>query len=326
MFDKLKLPWENLISILMDSCNIMRGSKSGLETLIRKHKAHHMLDIDDGDSCHHAHNAAKSFCEPFEKEVESLLTKLYNDFKWSPDKKQALKLICEALVIQGTTPENYVSHRWLSVYAVYDVCVDTDRLWDAYVEFYYSFLSDSDHSTYLSVLQDIYKIHNVDKPTQDAIKKVQKMMKEKIKKRMTKEGLQRVKYIVQKIFHTGPKTKVIIHVFVSVLPLLKKYVMLFQGEKPMVHLLNDKETELLQDFLACFINSEKLKDATARTLIELKVEEPTNHLPDATIFLAKYIHKKLPASLAKEIIVKLKAGYVKCAQCLQRKMPVNNSL
>ena len=80
MFDELRLPWKNLVSILMDSCYVMRGSKGGLETLIRQNKAPHLLDID-GDSCHHAHNAAKSFCAPFEKYVEELLTSLYNDFK-----------------------------------------------------------------------------------------------------------------------------------------------------------------------------------------------------------------------------------------------------
>lgn len=30
----------------MDSCNVMRGSKTGLETRIRREKAPHLLDID----------------------------------------------------------------------------------------------------------------------------------------------------------------------------------------------------------------------------------------------------------------------------------------
>ena len=52
-----EIPWSNLISVLMDSCNVMRGSKSGVEVRLRA-KAPHMLNID-GDTCHHAHNAAK---------------------------------------------------------------------------------------------------------------------------------------------------------------------------------------------------------------------------------------------------------------------------
>ena len=59
-----QIPWTNLMSVLMDSCSVMRGSKSGVEVRLRK-KANHLLDID-GDSCHHAHNACRVFCKPFE--------------------------------------------------------------------------------------------------------------------------------------------------------------------------------------------------------------------------------------------------------------------
>ena len=52
-----EIPWSNLMSVLMDSCNVMRGSKSGVEVRLRA-KAPHMLNID-GVTCHHAHNAAK---------------------------------------------------------------------------------------------------------------------------------------------------------------------------------------------------------------------------------------------------------------------------
>ena len=55
LFEKHKLPWNNLMSIPMDSCNVIRGSKSGVEKRIRDGGAPHLLDID-GDSCHHAHN------------------------------------------------------------------------------------------------------------------------------------------------------------------------------------------------------------------------------------------------------------------------------
>ena len=64
-FDDNEIPWENLVSILMDSCNVMRGSKSGFETRIRDSRAHHLLDID-GDACHHIHNASKSTFESFD--------------------------------------------------------------------------------------------------------------------------------------------------------------------------------------------------------------------------------------------------------------------
>jgi len=62
-FQKNNIPWSNLISIMLDSCNVMRGSKSGLETRIRERHCPTLLDVD-GDSCHHVHNAAE-ICRTF---------------------------------------------------------------------------------------------------------------------------------------------------------------------------------------------------------------------------------------------------------------------
>lgn len=66
LFERMNLPWDDLVSILMDSCAVMRGSKNGLEKKIRDRRARHRLDID-GDSCHHLHNASKKLCCPFER-------------------------------------------------------------------------------------------------------------------------------------------------------------------------------------------------------------------------------------------------------------------
>lgn len=126
VFTDFSLPWENLISVLMDSCRVMRGGKGGLETLIRSRKAPHMLDVD-GDACHHAHNAAKAFTAPFGKHVERLVTDLNTDFKWSPHSRQLLEYLCIAMGITYAPPQSYVPHRWLSLLAV---CMDLQRMLD----------------------------------------------------------------------------------------------------------------------------------------------------------------------------------------------------
>lgn len=46
LLDKAQIPWKNLIGLLLDSCNVMRGSKQGAETRVRNEKAPHLLDID----------------------------------------------------------------------------------------------------------------------------------------------------------------------------------------------------------------------------------------------------------------------------------------
>lgn len=81
------------MSVLMDSCNIMRGSKSGLKVRLRNEKAPRLLDID-GDFCHHIHNASKVFSKPFGGWVEDYLHNIYIDFNWSVDLKEKLEKIC----------------------------------------------------------------------------------------------------------------------------------------------------------------------------------------------------------------------------------------
>ena len=79
LFARLGLTWDNLLAILMDTCSVMRGSKTGLEKRIRDTVAPHLLDID-GDSCHHVHNVVKLFTIQFGLFVESLFRDIYRDF------------------------------------------------------------------------------------------------------------------------------------------------------------------------------------------------------------------------------------------------------
>lgn len=171
LFETNEVPWSNLMSILMDSCNVMRGSKSGLETQIREKKAGHLLDVD-GDICHHIHNAAKAFCKPFDWFLEQLLNDLFNDMKWSPDLREMYQEICEILGIKYSIPQRFVSHRWLSVY---DVTVDTNRLFDAATVFYFPMLMKEEHRQHLPTVVEIYKRLNVSEASKERIQKIHKV-------------------------------------------------------------------------------------------------------------------------------------------------------
>ena len=152
VISKCDIPWKNLMSVLLDSCHVMRGRKAGLESKIRE-KCPHLLDID-GDPCYHAHNAAKAFCKPFDMYIEKLSTDIYNDFEWSPNLRAALSHICDILNIKYTVPECFNCIRWLSAY---DVALDLQRLFDALILFYFSFLCPSDKQTYLHIVVSSYK-------------------------------------------------------------------------------------------------------------------------------------------------------------------------
>ena len=63
--EKNNIPWMNLKATLFDSCNVMRGKLSGVETRIRHEQAPRLLDTD-GDSCHHFITALRSSQVPLE--------------------------------------------------------------------------------------------------------------------------------------------------------------------------------------------------------------------------------------------------------------------
>lgn len=151
----------------MDSCNVMRVSKSGLETRIRTKHAPYHIDID-GDVC--IHNACKRFSKAFEQHLEELFTSIYNDFKWSTDLHQYLERLCNILGVKFTVPERYVPTRWLSVY---DVVVDTLRLLDVYTIFYFPFLSLPDRQHFFHLCKGIYLSKEIGDKAVRAIKVIQ---------------------------------------------------------------------------------------------------------------------------------------------------------
>ena len=58
LFDEKKIPWEHCLASLMDTCNVMRRSKNGLEKKLCETVCPNLSEID-GDSWHHIHNSCK---------------------------------------------------------------------------------------------------------------------------------------------------------------------------------------------------------------------------------------------------------------------------
>lgn len=278
IFEENNLPWDNLMSLLLDSCNVMRGKKAGVEAKL-KEKCSHLLDID-GDSCHHAHNAAKQFCKPFNGYLESLFQDIFNDFKWSPDLRAALKEICEILNVSFTVPQNYIAFRWLSVY---DVSQDFSRMFHALLIFYFSFLKRQDKLDFLHEVVKVYRHYKISKNSRDRIHMLQVTL---ASKKLTEPGKERKSRITEKMFVTKLQTELVLNLYLSVLPLLKEYVKVFQSHMPLIHKLHDKQLELVTSFLACFIKPESLKDASnSKKLKQLDVENTDYHLPIKSIFI-----------------------------------------
>lgn len=151
MLNKNGLQWSRCLSILMDSCNVMRGVRGGVELTIRQEKAPHLLDIN-GDSCHHIHNACKAFTTVFGDGVEKLFGDIFIDFE-NKQFQDCLALICLALDIKYTRPERFLKHRWLSAL---NSSADTLRLFDALTVLYYEFLPKLEKTAYHSTVINIF--------------------------------------------------------------------------------------------------------------------------------------------------------------------------
>lgn len=319
LFGEKDLPWNNLISILMDSCNVIHGSKAGVETLIRDNFAPHLLDID-GDSCHHAHNASKKLCAPFGGVAERLFMDLFTDFKWSADQREVLQEICLLLNISYVKLPRYVPHRWLSVL---DVATCTLTLMDAYVLFYSAFASQTKNvrSIKSEVANNKYQL------SASARGRIETMTSNILKKKQTKEGKERKSRICSTLFEENTYLHLVLSFYTSALPLLKAYVCLFESLEPLVHLLYEKQQDLLLNFLACFITPECLLQVKKDGLGKTKIKD-VELLQHTDMFMgnkAKKLVSKYPNStVSKTFLQQVETAYVSCATVLKDKMPISN--
>ena len=69
------LNWDQVVGLLLDNCNVMRGKKSGVETQARRENPS-LLDIS-GDTVHMVSNAAKALLDPFQGFVEEFCSDVY---------------------------------------------------------------------------------------------------------------------------------------------------------------------------------------------------------------------------------------------------------
>ena len=244
----------NLISILSDSANYMRGKTSGIEIRLRS-AASHMLDIDGG-VCHHVHNIVKSFCNNFGDHVEKLADDLFTDFKWSPDLVEVLKELC---ILLGKTCQ-------VPKLSVFDVTVPNLNMLAVLTVFYWAWLPASDQYLYNDILESI--MGSASQEAQHSIRELHKKLKDK---RLTDDGKNRKKRVVEKLFYLRTKTILLMGLYIDLLPLFKSFILMFEQKEPMMHRLHDEQVSLVRNFLACFIKPEYLSTLSSKEMLKLDV-------------------------------------------------------
>lgn len=317
-----QIPWENLISVLFDSCNTMRGVKSGVESLIRKKKASHLLSIG-GDTCHTVNNSAKKFAEIFEKKLENLCDILHFDLQ-SVHQRSIFFSICEILDVKKLVPISRPDHRWIYVLPAIERIL---LLWDALLIHYFSWVKYSDRDVYDNQLQEIYKKRNVKRSAVKKIEKYQAILKSK---NLTTAGKERKENIIDKLFIHQKQTLLEANAYNDIFPIFSKYIKLFQSQKPLIHELHVEMFTLIKSFMSFFINHTLISNIeSCKDLKKININDENNHLSDNVIYVgagAKKLISKCKANDYKVCSFKstLKKAYVKCTQYMIEKLPYDN--
>ena len=214
--------------------------------------------------------------------------------------------------------------RWLSCY----VSVSNLLKLDLYTVFYSAFLKGENRELYKSDAEKVFEKHHVSNVAKCSIKAILSKMS---KKRLTEDGETRKEKCIERLFHERLRTEFILNFYVAVLPLLKKYVMLFEMKAPIVHQLYEKQIDTFKQFLVCFCKPEIIKPLTAK---QLKTLELTNDVimksKDMYIGGKNFRLINCGCSTQKEVIGNfleaVSTSYKTTVEYLQKKLPLTNPL
>lgn len=187
--------------------------------------------------------------------------------------------------------------------------------------FYYGFLSEQDKKLYYPTVSAVYQQFDLSKEARHQVIQIRKRCT--AKSGMTNEGKERKKRIVQKLFIFRKKTRLYLSFYMSVLPLLQRYVKTFEMTEPLIYKLNDNQVELLSDVLVCFVKPEVI--TKTQVLGALDVTSKPNLLPKKKMFVGKEA-KDIMADdpVTSKFLDTVQQAYIQCTQQLQKKMPLDN--
>ena len=120
----------------------------------------------------------------------------------------------------------------------------------AYLLYYYSF--PPKQIEYKDVNRKIFTKGNVSTESQNAVKLLQVSAK---KRNNIKEGAERKRRIVQKLYKNNLRTNLYLHIYKLVLLIMKKHVLLIQPKKTIIHTMIDE----LKSLLLASLNLERCK-------------------------------------------------------------------
>ena len=170
---------------------------------------------------------------------------------------------CNIMNVPFHLPLERVPHRWLSAY---DVTKRSQEILDPLTVFYFAWVDTEYKNVYEAEYLDLLK--NVPKGKRKRIYEISGSLK---KKSLTKEGKDRKKRLVDKLFYKRQTLGLYMAVYLDVLPMFKSFVLVFEQKVPLIHRLSDEQMDLMKSFLSCFVKHKSVKDLSGQNLLDLVV-------------------------------------------------------
>ena len=112
-----EIPWTNVLQVMSDSPNVMRGHKNGVIVRIKKNFAPNILDIG-GCSLHHIANAVSYATASLGDDIENVAVDIHSFFKHRSGLCEEFRNMQVLLDLPEHRILRFVSTRWLSVLPV----------------------------------------------------------------------------------------------------------------------------------------------------------------------------------------------------------------
>ena len=138
-----------------------------------------------------------------------------------------------------------IDHRWLSSFDAVDT---TLFLFTALMLFYFAWVPEDMKSVYQQDIDEL--LSQCSTAVKKRFKTIQKVCH---KKSLTKAGKEQKERVVEKLLFNREKTEIQLNFYVTILPLFKSFVLVFEQKEPLMHHIHDELTSVVRHFFACFL-------------------------------------------------------------------------
>ena len=325
IFEKCNLSFSKLLAMLMDSCSVMRGENSRLKTRVHE-VALHLIDVDE-DHVIIFTILWKKITSHFRYYLEGLFHDIYHDFQHSASSLEILEGMALHSGLSFHHPSNYVVTCWL---LVLDPMLSFSYMLNVYTAQYNSICIHNakkalnkckrEHKKHKTSELEV-KLVKEEKNVDILVKRqariyannyISELSKSELSKLQDKavaktasgtaKGKECKNCIIAKLFKQR-KLKLHVSFCKTLLPMFKRYIMLFQREEPLIHKVHYEQVKIIKRFLSHFVLPSNLVGVNSSKVLKKLWITENDLLPNDTIFIGSKA-RKIVKNIADNNLVK----------------------